>query len=770
MHTTHNQDSHSLEVSRRKLRKGLILTLALFVMTSIGVLSLLFFSAARMNEYSSFSSHHLFNSVYNKEISDLGALTRDYSFWLDAVQNLIIEPSSDFIESNLGEYLYDSFDVSRTIVVRPDASVILSILEGELEQVASINLESQDMQRLIEMALATDMRDPLPAVGALQVGDRIQLVAVSPITPDIDNGVLDIDKAYGLIIFTKTLDETLLGRWSEQYQFGQLQLIAATQEWSDEFTSYTVIAPNSQTLARFSWQHDRPGDRFLNSVFPWIALLFLFLMVISVLLAGRLRRYSKTTESVLDELQDSREQLKSLAYYDPITGLPNRSLLLNRLEKALVANSCHGVPTALLYVDLDNFKILNDTKGHAVGDWLLQQAGQRMQSCVRKEDTVARLGGDEFCVILVEIADIYAIENTASNLNYVLSQAFHIDDEEVFVSASIGISIAPGDGETTELLLKHADIAMYHAKQMGRNCHQLFNASLNDKLQEHAVIQTQLRDGLKNNEFTLVYQPIHETNSGRLVGTEVLLRWHNKVLGEVSPARFIKVAENTGLIVAIGEWVLRQAIEDASDFVKKFGTDFFLSINVSGRQLGNNHLVELLKQLLNNAKKPLPTLHLELTEGYLIQDSPEVNRILAEINALGVQLSIDDFGTGYSSLSYIQQYPIQTLKIDRFFIDNIGSKEGHDSRETKLVIAIIAMSQSLDLKVIAEGVETEQQYNFLKQHGCDCVQGYYFGRPVSKAQFFAYQSIRFERFEDENQNQDDKVSLSQIMDCQPDCL
>lgn len=735
MHLNPNSVSRPVTASGKRLRKGLFLTLTLFVLTCVAVLSLLFFSADRMNDYSSVSAGHLFNSVYSKELSDLGILTRDYSFWGDAVHSLVITQEPEFVESNYGEHLYDTYAISQVVVAKLDVSVILSFKNGVPQRQAPISINDPGLQLLIKKALSTDMRNPEPAVGALRIGEHIELVAINPITPDLESMDLDVDTAYGLLIFTKRLDETLLTSWIEDYQFTQLQWLSSGSSLVKGQAAYEVIAPDGRRLSSLVWQPDRPGDRFLSNVIPWIGLLFLIILVISLLLVRRLQHYNQVTEVTLNDLQESRQQLQSLAYYDPITGLPNRSLLLDRLGKAIAASNRANALTAVLYIDLDHFKVLNDTKGHTIGDQLLSLAGQRMQFCIRKEDTVARFGGDEFCIILLNVPSVSAIESTASNLNYVLSQVFNIGEEEVFISASIGISISPDDGDTPEALLKSADIAMYHAKQLGRNCHQLFNTSLNDQLQEQAAIQNQLRDALKNEEFTLFYQPIHSAGNGLLAGAEVLLRWHNKVLGQVPPDKFIAIAENTGLIIPIGEWVLRQAFMDADGLVERFGEEFFLSVNVSGRQLGDDSLVRLLEELFESSESPLPAIHLELTEGYLIQDSPHVSRILGELNELGVLLSIDDFGTGYSSLSYIQQYPIHTLKIDRFFIDAIENKVDSDSRETKLVVAIIAMSRSLGLKVIAEGVETEQQYQFLKQQGCDSVQGYYFGKPVALEQF-----------------------------------
>ncbi len=717
-----------------QLRNNLTLPYVLLLLATICVFVLLFFSANRLNEYSIQSSKYLFQSVINNEIESLGKWAKDYSYWNDAVDRIILNPDEEFINENLlGPYLFDTFSISRIIIMDVDRTLRMSVFEGERDSVIPMDTTGPEIQTLVNRAMDSDMNDPAPATGILWIDDSVYLVAAAVITPYETTATMDVEKAYGFLIFARRLNNDLLQDWTQAYQFQQLKIHTNPDTPGDDAVNHTLESPLGRWIMDISWQPEQPGKRFLAEMIPWVLGLFALMLIVSVIFVTRVQRYARLTEATMNELRQSRQQLNNLAYYDAITGLPNRSLAMDRLQQAIAASRRLGVLTAVLYIDLDGFKHINDTRGHEAGDQLLRMVGQRMQSCIREKDTAARMGGDEFCIILQELSHLDAAEIIANKLQDAMTQPFIIDGHEMYISASTGIIIAPTDGTDPTQLLQHADIAMYQAKHRGRNCYQYFTTELNDRIQNQAVMQSSLRNALQSNEFSLAYQPITHITRNRIVGAEVLLRWNNKELGKISPSNFIPLAESSGMIVSIGEWVLRKALEDAKDFYHQYGDDFFLSINISGRQLTDRHLVDLIRNIYFEKSASLPGLHLEITEGYLIENETESRAILNEISAMGVKISIDDFGTGYSSLSYIHRFPIDTLKIDQSFVHQIHVQ----AKVASLVIAIISISKSLQLSVIAEGVETEEQYQFLQKHGCELVQGYYLTRPMSKPQFIA---------------------------------
>lgn len=422
----------------------------------------------------------------------------------------------------------------------------------------------------------------------------------------------------------------------------------------------------------------------------------------------------------------NEERILYQANYDALTGLPNRSLFMDRLQRAVIRAERAKTQIALLFIDLDRFKNVNDTLGHASGDLLLQEAANRLTSLVRKSDTVARLGGDEFTVIIQDLTDFYLIESLVEKLLEKLSAPYDLENNVAFVSASIGITIYPNDGKNVEELLKNADAAMYQAKDGGRNLSQFFTIEMNNAANERRALETALHQALEREEFVLHYQPIIHAQSHELAGCEVLLRWHQPEHGNVFPDKFIPLAEDTGLIVPIGAWVLEQACREAMIWAKKNQTPPRISVNLSSRQFKRENIVELIKNTLEKTGLPANRLTLEITESLLVADDETIIDQLNGIRNLGCGLSIDDFGTGYSSLSYLRQFPITTLKIDRAFIKDLPN----DEEATALVSAIVSMAKSLKLKVVAEGVENREQLDFLGELGCEYIQGYYFSPPV----------------------------------------
>lgn len=415
------------------------------------------------------------------------------------------------------------------------------------------------------------------------------------------------------------------------------------------------------------------------------------------------------------------EIIRHMAYHDRLTGLPNRRMLEARLEAAITRKGKH----ALMFLDLDRFKIVNDSSGHRIGDLLLQQVSLRLTSCIRERDTVCRQGGDEF-VLLVEDASEADAASIAQRILDAVSEPFFIEDHELYVTPSIGISHFPRHGTTAQLLMRNADFAMYHAKQKGKNNFQVYHPDLNIRSEVQMETILQLRKALENNEFLLYYQPQYDLRTGAVKGIESFIRWNHPLRGIMSPGEFISLAEETGLILPIGKWVLREACLQGRRWLDQGLAPRIISVNLSARQFNQPDLIADIARILQETGYPAEYLELEITED-MTMDMAFSSQIIEGLRALGVLLAIDDFGTGYSSLHYLKRLPIYRLKIDRSFVGELLTSRS----DRDIVSAIITMSHSLGIRVIAEGVEQPEQLAFLKEQGCDEAQGYLFCKPVS---------------------------------------
>jgi diguanylate cyclase (GGDEF)-like protein len=435
----------------------------------------------------------------------------------------------------------------------------------------------------------------------------------------------------------------------------------------------------------------------------------------------------------ITDRKHAEEIIQHQAYHDALTQLPNRLLFIDRLNQELSRQSWQKRPVAVAFLDLDQFKRINDTLGHSVGDALLRGVAERLRECLREGDTIARLGGDEFTLILTDLAKPDDVAEVAKKLLGSFSTPFYVEGRELFVTASIGISIYPTDGETAETLLKHADTAMYRAKDLGRNHFQLYVSSMNTRVSERLAIETGLRRALERNELRLVYQPQIDLKSNELIAVEVLLRWHRPDGETVPPSDFIPVAEETGLIVPIGEWVLRTACRQAVAWHVAGAIGLQVSVNISGRQFRHGGLVESIRTTLDTTGLDPRNLELELTES-IIQNAEATIATLRELSEMNVQIAIDDFGTGYSSLSYLNRLPINKLKIDRSFMKDLP----HHSDGCAIVSAIITLAHSLRLKAVAEGVELPEQMEFLRALDCDGVQGFLISKPLPAEALWAW--------------------------------
>jgi diguanylate cyclase (GGDEF)-like protein/PAS domain S-box-containing protein len=426
--------------------------------------------------------------------------------------------------------------------------------------------------------------------------------------------------------------------------------------------------------------------------------------------------------AVLSDITERKRieaQTRHQAEHDALTDLPNRVLLLDRLHQALAATRRQHTQFALMFLDLDRFKEINDTHGHKAGDVVLRELAGRLVHCVRGVDTVSRLGGDEFVVLLPDIGGADHAAHVAATMMQAVARPVPVGEQELLLSVSIGIAMSPGDGTDEDTLLHHADVAMYHAKQNGRNGFQFFSPEMNAHVVERVQLENQLRRALDNDEFVLEYQPEIDIDSGRTIGVEALIRWRHPERGLLMPVDFIPVAEESGLIVPIGQWVLRQACRQARVW-RDEGFPVVVAVNLSGAQFIHNNLLHYVDDALAESKLAPEFLDLEITEGIIMKGNDAAIATLKELRQRGVRLTIDDFGTGFSNLSSLRRFPLSKLKIDRSFIDDItGNPEG-----AEMIPAIIAVARSLKLKVSAEGVETAAQLRFLRQHGCDEYQGF----------------------------------------------
>ncbi|MEO8359064.1 MAG: EAL domain-containing protein [Vicinamibacteria bacterium] len=419
---------------------------------------------------------------------------------------------------------------------------------------------------------------------------------------------------------------------------------------------------------------------------------------------------------------NAEAELEFQAYHDPLTGLPNRALFADRLNLALARARRHNEPVAVLYADLDHLKRVNDTLGHTVGDLLLKEVAHRFRMIVREVDTVARFGGDEFVVLLGRVKDDSVAARVAQKLVERMNEPMEVGGHTLRVTTSVGVSSWPADGDDAETLLKNADNALYQSKEQGRNTYRMFAPAMNERMQRRLSMEQSLVKAIETSQFTLVYQPQTDMRTSEIVGYEALLRWKDEVLGDVPPASFVPLAEETRLIEAIGDWVLVRALQDAA----RFPGETRLAVNVSAIQLRDEKFPSRVASLLSASGFPAQRLELELTESATIADDETIVAVLSELRRMGVRVAVDDFGTGYASLSYLRRLSVDVVKIDRSFIAGVGESPA----DSAIVLGIMGMAHGLKLIAIAEGVETEIQKDFLKVAGCDIAQGFLLGRPV----------------------------------------
>lgn len=441
----------------------------------------------------------------------------------------------------------------------------------------------------------------------------------------------------------------------------------------------------------------------------------------------------KAIEKLQDEVlehQKTQEQIKYIAYHDTLTGLPNRNLLNELLVHSITLAERNNKCMAVLFLDIDGFKMINDSKGHGMGDQILQEVAERLLKTLRKSDVIARHGGDEFIVIIEELDNCSGVELIANKIINCFQEPFHLENQDYFLTTSVGVAVYPADGQTPDMLIKNADIAMYKAKENGKNQYLFCTPVMKDVANEMMELSTNLYRAIEKNELELYYQPQLSCHNNQIMGVEALIRWRHPVMGLISPAKFIPIAEKTGLILPIGEWVLRTACQQNKKWQEQGLPKIRMGVNLSLRQFHNNDLLNLVESVLKETKLAPQYLELEITETIAMKEKSYIINTLNAFRQIGVSIAIDDFGTEYSSLSYLKHLPVDRLKVAMQFIRGIGI----DHKDEALAKGIIVLAKSIGMNVIAEGVETKEQLEFLKNHNCDEIQGYYFFKPLAEAE------------------------------------
>ncbi len=513
--------------------------------------------------------------------------------------------------------------------------------------------------------------------------------------------------------------------YSEEEVIGQnSQLLDSSQHNTDFYRRVRDILERTGHWAGEMWQRRKDSEEFLG----WVEMS-------EVRDTQGMRSHFVAVLNDITDKKRAEQELRYLANYDTLTGLPNRALLSERLGRAMVRARRQETRVAVLFLDLDRFKDINDSLGHAAGDRLLKAAATRLQATVSASDTVARLGGDEFTVVLEDVESLPAVERMAREILNAFSMPLEVDERhDVNITPSLGISLYPDHALVPTDLLKFADTAMYQAKAEGRNTYQIYNETMDAESRRRATVLASLRKALDRGEFRLVYQPRMSLADGRITGVEALLRWYSAELGEISPMVFIPLAEESGLILQIGEWVMDEACQTLKRWRNHGLTEISIGINVSVLQLLRGNLPKHLSQVLETSGIPANRIELEVTESMVMQNAEQTTAVLNELRAVGASLAIDDFGTGYSSLVYLKRLPIDTLKIDKEFIGDLT----RDPDDEAITATIITMGHSLGLNVIAEGVETEQQLSYLREQGCDEIQGYWLSPPIDSHRCLAF--------------------------------
>jgi diguanylate cyclase (GGDEF)-like protein/PAS domain S-box-containing protein len=637
-------------------------------------------------------------------------------FWKSREMFSILGMAQDSASSGLGSFL-------QSISLR-DREMVHASLKQALVNPAGCDfeccIERSDGTARLEWVYgrleAADSANPMRLVGTLQdvtdvrrAEDRSRMLKEAVDSLQIG---ITISDASGRMVYVNPAEASMHGYEVEELIGREARSFAST--------TLRGQAPPQNQKEWTAWRRESANLRRTGEEFP--------VLLTSIPVRDSEQRYLGivTTCEDISEQKKAAEKINRLAYFDLLTGLPNRGMFLDRLQQSLALAIRERSRVGLVFLDLDNFKDVNDTIGHVAGDMLLCEVGRRLAGCIRESDILARLGGDEFVVLLTSVTSQERMLVAVQRMLDIFVKPFQIDGRSIYSSASIGIALYPDDSHDASSLFRCADTAMYHAKDEGRGKFRFFSEEMNQKNMRRAALESSLRRGLEKEEFFLHYQPQWDLKTNRMIGVEVLLRWQSEEFGLMPPSEFIPIIEASDLIFTIGEWMLKNACLQARRWAEEGHTEFKVAVNISGKQLKQPEFVEMLTDIIGQSCVDPSTIELEFTESVIMEDVERTIEKLAALKLMGVQLSIDDFGTGYSSLNYLKHFPVDRIKIDRSFVTDVCSNQ-----DAAIVEAIITMAQRLKLKVLAEGVENSDQLHYLTLLGCDEVQGFYLAMPMS---------------------------------------
>ena len=700
---------------RNFVREVLLPLTAILILTFAGASMGLFWGTSLTNNEAKSQQQRMIEASFSQSLAEHLRQLRSLTRW-GPLEAQLGQQQVDlaWLDENVGSWLYEMFGHQLIVLLDENNQIVQVWRNGLSVPNKRIGPGVRQMldQQVAQFSERLDHRDMADFV---RIGQRVAAMAMGEIAR------YEQQPARYRLISLKFLDDGYLRGLAERSQLQNLHFTDGEPR-PDDKARYLLVSQQGEQVGYISWTPSQPGAQMLRTLGPSTAFAVLMVTLLCIFMVRRLWTSSVTLSQSILKLGASEAQAQHLAFHDVLTGLPNRALVEDRLTQALALATRNEQRVALLLIDLDRFKTINDTYGHHAGDELIIEVGHRLTSLVRSSDTVGRIGGDEFVIVLPEVENIGQAQALGKRIIEALGQPYMLLGSEAWIGASIGLVLAPRDGMDRLELMRKADIALYEAKNNGRGQYRQFERAMDESLRTRQTIAADLRSALQHHDGLAVwYQPLMDISGQQVVGLEALLRWEHPTRGTITPGEFISIAEETGLIIPLGEWVLREACAVSQRF-----PELVVAVNVSPVQFRASGFVQRMIEIVQQAGSDAQRLELEITEGVLIEDEREARAIIVALREAGFRIALDDFGTGYSSLNYLSNFPVDKIKIDRSFTQSLGIAEN----STAIVESVVRLGHAMGLTVTAEGVETSSQMSALADAGCNQLQGYLFSQAV----------------------------------------